>query len=52
MNPQQYRTALVTLGADMPKIVNWFAHYLYGTSATTLAKLSKIGFVYNPPGHQ
>jgi hypothetical protein len=47
----RYHKGLKRLGANLKNILNWYAHYLYGTSVEKLTELSNEGVVYNPPGH-
>ena len=39
-------------GGLVQNIKNWATHWLYGTDPAKLARMSKSGMVYNPPGHQ
>jgi hypothetical protein len=47
----KYHKGLRHSGANLTNILNWYAHYLYGTSVEKLTRLSNQGVVYNPPGH-
>lgn len=51
MTIAQYLQELKLAKAEFGNIQNVVAHYLYGTPAQQLAKLSQAGIVYNPPGH-
>lgn len=48
----RYLKQVIDFGGSVENIQNWASHYLYGTRPEVLAKLSKQGTVYNPPGHQ
>lgn len=50
-NVKRYITAVVDAGGRLGNIQNIMAHYLYGTPPRNLARASRRGIVYNPPGH-
>lgn len=51
MKFQKYYLACQLAGVNFDNVRNIAAHWLYGTSPWTLAHLSRMGIVYNPPGH-
>lgn len=49
--PFKYLKSFLDAGGNLANVTRWTSHYLYGTDPNTLAKLSRQGIVYNPPGH-
>ena len=47
----RYVADFIACGGIYANVQNTAAHWLYGTRPEVLAQMSKVGIVYNPPGH-
>ena len=47
----KYFKQFLDAGGKRENVINWHSHYLHGSNPYKLARDSKVGIIYNPPGH-